>query len=661
MNRVQQRIFYAGARDLRVLAARRFGKTDGVIGPRIWAVCESMPQGAIAFLGASRKQLYARTVPGVIAAIERFYGFKEGVHFGWGKPPKGTPPCILRPKSYENCLWFATGALVHTLSLATMGSANGMTLNSLIADECKFLPKKKIDEEVMPALSGIVHPLGDRRFTEENPFYKSTCFVSDASLSSRSNWLAKEESVLEQKIEGGEFEGRTYREIQAELDQYADRVMYFNEMLRSAKRSGHRVQVVSAEAKERIKAIAAAVEAREGQYRIIPRQYSVDSKGAIDMLLSYKLIEQSDAELLYDYRYLITHEEQFEMMAIRGSKKYQKHIDALRRNCFYFVRASSLDNIDILGEDYIRRMKRDLPPLVFLVSVLNLKPGRTGEGFYYNFDPEIHCYTDDDCPAIDKSITIKQGKQIIGGTAYPTEYESPDFDYLAGVDDCTLDGDCHDDEALQIAFDAGKIVSWIVTGQMYPRDGHETLNVISSMFVKDGEMLQHLIRKWDHYYAPHKRKNNEVIFYYDHTFLFKPHGVYINDIKDTIIEELRKYGWSVVPVPIGQTWAHHERYKDENEGLAGLSYPQVRFNAQNNEALCIAIENCGTKLAYGRENSRVTKDKAGEKLATDAERKTAGATPEELRTDGTDAFDTLYIGVRHYRHGSSLLMLPGGG
>ena len=661
MNRVQQRIFYAGARDLRVLAARRFGKTDGVIGPRIWAVCESMPQGAIAFLGASRKQLYARTVPGVIAAIERFYGFKEGVHFGWGKPPKGTPPCIIRPKSYENCLWFATGTLVHTLSLATMGSANGMTLNSLIADECKFLPKKKIDEEVMPALSGIVHPMGLKSFTEENPFYKSTCFVSDASLSSRSNWLAKEEDILDQRIEGGEFDGHVYREIQTELEHYADRVMFFNELLRNAKRSGHRVQVVSEATRDYIRGIAEAVERREGAFRIIPRQYSVDTKGTIDTLLSYKLIEQDDAELLFDYKYLITHEEHFEMMAIRGSKKYRQRIDALRRNCFYFVRASSLDNIDILGEDYIRRMKRDLPPLVFLVSVLNLKPGRTGEGFYFNYDPDIHCYTEDDCPAIDKSYTIKQGKQMVGGTYYPTEYESPDFGYLADVDDCTLDGDCHDDEPLQIAFDAGRIVSWIVTGQLYPRDGHETLNVISSMFVKDGEMLQHLIRKWSAYYAPHRRKNAEVIFYYDHTFKFKPTGVYINDIKDTIIDELRKYGWQVTPVPIGQTWAHHVRYKDENEGLAGLSYPQVRFNAQNNEALCMAIENCGTKLAYGRENSRVTKDKAGEKLATDSERKTAGATPEELRTDGTDAFDTLYIGVRHYRNGgSSFLMTPDG-
>ena len=43
MNRVQQRIFYAGAKDVRILAARRFGKTDGCIGPRVWAVAQSMP------------------------------------------------------------------------------------------------------------------------------------------------------------------------------------------------------------------------------------------------------------------------------------------------------------------------------------------------------------------------------------------------------------------------------------------------------------------------------------------------------------------------------------------------------------------------------------------------------------------------------------------
>ena len=652
MNRVQQRIFYAGARDLRVVAARRFGKTDGVMGPRIWTVADSLPQGAGGFLGNSRKQLFHRTIPGVIAAMERFYGFKEGFHFGWGKPPKGTPPAIIRPKNYENAMWFANGHLMHTLSLATMGSANGMTLCYVDADECKFLPKKKIDEEVMPANSGIVHPLGDRRFTEENPYYKSTCFVSDASLSSRGNWLSKEEDVLDQRIDGGEFDGKTYREIQAELDAYADRVIFYNELLRSAKRSGHRVQVVNDGTRQRIRALATAISQREGGFKVIPRQYQVDAKTTIDMLLSYHLIEEADAELLFDYKYLITYDEQMEMMAIRSSKKYQKHINDLRCNCFYFVRASSLDNIDILGEDYIKRMKRDLSPLTFATSILNMKLQKTGEGFYYAYDPEVHTYIDDGCPAADNSYVKKEATVVTGGTAYRSEYETPDFQSLYEREDSSLDGDCHDDEPLHIAFDAGKIVSWIVTGQIYKRQGHETLNVLSSMFVKDGQMIQHLIRKWSDYYRPHQRKNRNVHFYYDHTFKFKPTGVYVDDIKDTIIKELKKYGWEVNAIPIGQTWAHYMRYKDIGEGMSGFSGIGVMFNAENNEALCAAIENCGTKLSYSGEKSTIKKDKTGEKLATDAERSTDGAVPEELRTDGTDAFDTLYIGVRHYQQGA---------
>ena len=657
LNRVQQRIFFAAAKDVRLLAARRFGKTDGGIGPRVWAVNDSMPQGTGVFLGASRKQLYSRTIPGVIAAMERFYGFKEGIHFGWGKPPKGTPPAIIRPKSYENYMWFANGSIMAAASMSVFGSVNGMTLNYIIADECKFLPKKKIDEEVMPALSGIVHPMGLRSFSEENPFYKSTFYCSDASLTNRGNWLSKEEDVLEQVIDHGEMQGRTYREVQAELDEYADRVMYFNEMLRSAKKGGHRVQVVSADTRERIRAIAAAVEAREGGFRIVPRQYQVDNKHTVEMLLAYKLIEEQDAELLFDYKYLITQDEHFEMMAIRGSKKYQAHIDALRRNCFYFVRASSLDNIDILGEDYIRRMKRDLPPLVFAISILNIRPKKSGEGFYCNFDPDRHTYIDDDCPAIDKSYAIKQGKQLVGGTMYGTEYESPDFDYLSNVKDCTLDGDLDTNLPLEVALDYNNLINWIVVGQLYKRMGVDTLNVLNSMFVKNGGMIQDLIRDFDRYYTPFKKKNKNINYYYSHTAKFKLHGISMDDIKDTVIKELRKYGWNVNAVDIGQAPSHMQKYKDINEAFAGFGYPAIAINAQNNEPLTAAIEQCDVKLSYGHNGTTFKKDKGGEKLSVDSQ----DATPEELRTDGTDAFDELYMGVKHFRNGNySMLMTPGG-
>ena len=117
MNRVQQRIYYSRARDVRTLASRRFGKTDGVIAPRIYDVSMSMARGTNLWLGNSRKQLYTRTVPGTIAAIERFFGLREGVHFGWGKPPSWVPSPILKPKSWDNVVWFANGSIWQLISM----------------------------------------------------------------------------------------------------------------------------------------------------------------------------------------------------------------------------------------------------------------------------------------------------------------------------------------------------------------------------------------------------------------------------------------------------------------------------------------------------------------------------------------------------------------
>ena len=177
MNRVQQRIHYSRAKNVRLLGARRLGKTDGTIGPRIYLVSRSMPRGTNLWLGNSRKQLYSRTVPGTIAAIERFFGLKEGTHFGWGKPPRWVPTPLQKPKSWDNVVWFCNGSIWQLISMAVSGSANSITANALIADECKFMSKAKIDGEVMPAISGMVHPFGDPAFSDANPLYKSTLFA----------------------------------------------------------------------------------------------------------------------------------------------------------------------------------------------------------------------------------------------------------------------------------------------------------------------------------------------------------------------------------------------------------------------------------------------------------------------------------------------------
>ena len=50
-------------------------------------------------------------------------------------------------------------------------------------------------------------------------------------------------------------------------------------------------------------------------------------------------------------------------------------------------------NVDLLTEDYIRTMKRDLPNYTFMVSILNVKIKKSNDGFYSNLDIDhVHGY-----------------------------------------------------------------------------------------------------------------------------------------------------------------------------------------------------------------------------------------------------------------------------
>ena len=384
MNRVQQRIYYSRARDVRTLASRRFGKTDGVIAPRIYDVSMSMARGTNLWLGNSRKQLYTRTVPGTIAAIERFFGLREGVHFGWGKPPSWVPSPILKPKSWDNVVWFANGSIWQLISMAVVGSANGITANALVADECKFMSKSRIDGEVMAAVSGITHPLGDPNFSETNPLYKSTLMCSDASLTAKGGWLEKEEERMDEYPEIGPFTKKTFREIQQELTAYAEKIMTYNEMVRSAKNDGCHIIVLPKEQIEAVRVKAEAMMNHEGPFKILPKYGKRINKAMVDQCVNYKVITEDEAELLFNHKYLITPEQHFDMMMLSKSKKYHEHIRKLQCSAFCFYRASTLDNVDILGESYISKMKLLLPPVVFAISILNMKVAKSNDGFYSN-------------------------------------------------------------------------------------------------------------------------------------------------------------------------------------------------------------------------------------------------------------------------------------
>lgn len=655
LTRFQQQSLYMGARDERDIAARRTGKTDGLVAPYVWMTSNSMPGMLGAWVAVSRQQGFSKTIPGTMAAMERMFGFQIGIHMGWGRPPKHVRPSIFKPKSYENIIWFANGAQWALISLSQTASANSYTFSACVGDECRFFPKKKVDEELMPALSGQTHPLGDINFSDYNPLYRSTRFVSDASLTAKGSWLEREDEKLDLEIETGRFKGKTYRWVQNELEEYADKVIRYNDLLYNAKKTGHSLRVVSVEEKTIIRAVALKMLKHEGMFRILPNHGNRITKNMVDMAVNYKLVTAEDAELIYDYEYLITPDEDFEMQMFLRSKKFQDdYLRELRRSAFVVRRASTLENVDVLGEEYIRQMKRDLPPYTFMVSILNVKIKKSNDGFYSNLDIDhVHGYIPDEIdPLSQANFRTEKATGIIGGKKITSESYQPDLKELSERNDCRMDSDCVNDLPLYLAFDYNANINTLVVGQVYQRDGLEAVNVIKSFYVKNERKLRELVDDFSHYYAPKRAVNRDVVYFYDATA--KQGASYaLTDERfyQAVIKELERNGWNVTAIDMGVPEKHEVKHRIINNGLAGIEYPAIRINQPNNPDLIIALQLCEVSIGY----QGFRKDKSQEKKA-----ETEDNLPLQQRTDFTDAFDSLYLGCKFWRGNIGWFVLPDG-
>lgn len=655
LTRFQQQSLYMGARDERDIAARRTGKTDGLVAPYVWMTSNSMPGMLGAWVAVSRQQGFSKTIPGTMAAMERMFGFQIGIHMGWGRPPKHVRPSIFKPKSYENIIWFANGSQWALISLSQTASANSYTFSACVGDECRFFPKKKVDEELMPALSGQTHPLGDINFSDYNPLYRSTRFVSDASLTAKGSWLEREDEKLDLEIETGRLKGKTYRWVQNELEEYADKVIRYNDLLYNAKKTGHSLRVVSVEEKTIIRAVALKMLKHEGMFRILPNHGKKITKNMVDMAVNYKLVTAEDAELIYDYEYLITPDEDFEMQMFLRSKKFQDdYLRELRRSAFVVRRASTLENVDVLGEEYIRQMKRDLPPYTFMVSILNVKIKKSNDGFYSNLDIDhVHGYIPDEIdPLSQANFRTEKATGIIGGKKITAESYQPDLKELSERNDCRMDSDCINDLPLYLAFDYNANINTLVVGQVYQRDGVEAVNVIKSFYVKNERKLRELVDDFSHYYAPKRAVNRDVVYFYDSTA--KQGASYaLTDERyyQAVIKELERNGWNVTAIDMGVPERHEVKHRIINNGLAGIEYPAIRINQPNNPDLIIALQLCEVSIGY----QGFRKDKSQEKKA-----ETEDNLPLQQRTDFTDAFDSLYLGCKFWRGNIGWFVLPDG-
>lgn len=514
-NRAQQEIIAVDAHTSIIVAGRRFGKTHGVIGPKLLRMVQGMPGGSIGIVVPTYKRGLMNTLPGTLKALES-WGYKRGREWFIGrKPPKemNFAKPLIEPLDYSYVLSFYNGTVGYLISQDVAGSANGLTLDGLIGDEARILSHDQLKEEVFPANGGTKAHFGHRYD------HHSMMFVSDMPVGKKGSWF------LNYKNECDPAQIEAIRGLIYEI--WKQKQRYNNFVANGTP----------------------------------PPSYL---KGHIRDLCT--------------------------MLA------------KLRRMSVFYKEYSSIENVEILGKDYIRQMKRDLPPLTFRASIMCMPIGLSSDGFYGNMK-DRHKYSMSDISYL----------------------ESLDYDFDRIDNDSSLtDADVIKDRPICIGMDYNANINWIVAGQPYKN----RLNVIKSFYVKYDRKIPELIDDFCHYYRHHRCK--EIIYYYDTTALGSNYAVNDQDFRQVVIDGFERNGWSVLDVKIGQPMRHMEKHLIINEQFAGRRNLEPYFNEQNNEDLLLAI------AATGVYNGK--KDKRGEKLDETEE------DPLELRTDGTDAFDTLTLG-----------------
>ena len=298
--------------------------------------------------------------------------------------------------------------------------------------------------------------------------------------------------------------------------------------------------------------------------------------------------------------------------------RLDRALNQFRSVAVYYKEYSSIENLQLLGENYIKQMKRDLTPLTFQTSILCKRIGIAKDGFYSSMR-ESHKYNSSDFSKLDAIFH----DQLTNDPGVSHQ--------LINIGENT-DSDVNPEAPICIGMDYNANINWIVAAQPSGR----RLNIIKSFFVKFERKIPALIDDFCTYYQTHHNKT--VVFYYDSTALGSNYAVNEQDFRWVIIHEFERHGWTVDAVYIGNPMRHDEKYLLINQGFAGKQRLMPFFNRQNNDDLILAIQSAG--IARGRNGFR--KYKSGEKLAE---------TEEDLlehRTDGTDAFDTVYIGCEKF-------------
>ena len=293
---------------------------------------------------------------------------------------------------------------------------------------------------------------------------------------------------------------------------------------------------------------------------------------------------------------------------------------------YFYLEASAIENIHILGEMYFRDLKRALPKVVYDLEVLNKRRKQNESGFYPLLSAENHTYSD--------SFNYDF-------------FDSIDYDIKSnGSVDCRGDADCLPNEPLYVSFDFGTTQNCMIVSQW-----HKHVNefpVIKNFYVEN-ETLTVLINRFLEYY---RYKPDKTLYLYGGS-----DGTRRNDAAsrnsyfDDVREQMTRAGWEVYLRAELYEAPHMDKYQFWHKFLSGdyTNLPAFRINMNNAMETFVSMDNAPVLPQEFR------KDKSSERKKDQ---------PRWKATDLSDAVDNLYYWVLDRMVGdhmpsNDMMFLPG--
>lgn len=249
----------------------------------------------------------------------------------------------------------------------------------------------------------------------------------------------------------------------------------------------------------------------------------------------------------------------------------EEEINDLRKNLLYYHEASSLENIHALGIDYIKQQLMMTTQYEFDTQILNLRLEKVEDGFYPDFDEDVHGYT-------------SVNNAFLEGLNY-------DFSKIEGID-CRRDADLDAKKGLHIAIDYNRRIHPLVVLQ----ETKTELRIVKGLHSLFPKKLKDVVQKFCDYYKPHKTKI--VYYWYDQTAVSD-----LNETRqcDDVVKILRKNGWSVVRMYMGVAPEHIDKYNMYGHLLQedGHYNRIFRINRENAPSLIRSINLAQAEIRKG--------------------------------------------------------------